>query len=538
MKRIVFLGVAILAALLLFSCEAGEDGKLFGGEKIKTSLTHSWDKAMVKDTAFLYLNQTLSYIEDGKEKKLYPQAVVKLYPRQDTVYYAAGYAPAPSFEKTDAVQGYQGIEPRKWVISQEITLSDGQKLMAEISYDMYSYRSQGVELFFDAAKLSELKFGKAEVSQGNGCLIVQITLNVPWEISSLNESGKKEIQTFYAKKQVKEVDKLLTTSYNKGVEWVDETHFCLFVNKEELWRIAGEKNYKFSSSPIEFSLSSDEDEVIECDDLIFSMEMTSEQDAKKSIDDGHFLLKKGNTRKKMMYSSSSSYFEDVFSYPLYEAVALIDGKQFEFNLEALFKVQYFMSVRGENLFENRTTGQVVFADKTFEKTVATKLYKKQEDPPSSELKRGKVLGVFVSAVFDMDEIDKGSNITKKCVMVRYEKGYEWGICAFEEAFPSSFKFQEESFGAFNSAAKSGVGKEFELARVVENKSTILWYDENNKQLSGIDALTAMIYDWKHNVNGKLASVISDYRIVLADDGAKVEVFAPNGEKMTFNANPS
>ena len=115
MKRIVFLGGAILAALLLFSCEAGEDGKLFGGEKIKTILTYSWDKAMVKDTAFLYLNQTLSYIEDGKEKKLYPQAVVKLYPRQDTVYYAAGYAPAPSFEKTDAVQGYQGIEPRKWV---------------------------------------------------------------------------------------------------------------------------------------------------------------------------------------------------------------------------------------------------------------------------------------------------------------------------------------------------------------------------------------------------------------------------------------
>lgn len=539
MKKIVFFRLAIfLAALLLFSCGAHEDSPVLGGEKKKTSLTYSWREAYDKDTAFLYLDQTLSFVENGETQTLYPKAVIKLYPKLDTVYYAAGFDPCPYFEKANEIQSYQGVNPRKRVIFQEIMLSDGQTLVAEASYDIYSYRSQGSEIFFETATLEKLRFVTAEVLDGNGCFINQVTFSVPWEIKSLNASGKKNIQVSYAKKKLKEVDKLLTTSYDKGVEWVDETHFSLFVSKKEIWRIDGEKEYKFSSPPLEFSFNAGADKTVSCESIDFSSKLSFEQEAKTPIESGMFAIKKGDVRQRVMFSSSSSYFEDVFSYPLFEATALIDGNRFEFDLEAQFLVENLISGIKQNEFENKTSGRVVFLGKTFEKTVLTKLLAKPAEPPAVELKRGKVLNVFVSAVFDMDAINAGGEITKKCVLVRYEKGYEWGICNYQEAFPASFKFQESSYGAFNSAAKSDVGAAFELARVVENKSTLLWYGENNRQISGIDALTAMIYGWAFNQNGKLASVISDYRVVLADDGSKAEVFAPNGTKMTFSANPS
>lgn len=539
MKKNVFFRLAIfLAALSLFSCETHEDALELGGEKIKTSLTYVWDDALVNDTAFLYLNQTLGYIDQGKAKTLYPKAVVKLYPKLDTVYYAVGYDPTPFFQKTKDIKSYKGKNPRKRIISQEITLNDGQTLIAEISYDIYSYMSQGSEISFETATLETLKFEKAEVLKGYGCFLNKITLSVPWEIKSLKESGKKNIQVFYAKKQVKEVDKLLTTSYDHGIEWTDEAHFCLFVSKKEIWRINGEKNYKFSSPWLEFSLNASSDKTVWYEEIDFSTKLSFDQEVRNPVEGGVFEIKKGNIRQKVMFSSRSSYFEDVFSYPSFEASFLIDDKRFEFDLEAQFKEEHLMLSLEDNQFENKTTGYVSFAGKTFEKTVSTKLLKKPDTPPVVELKRGKVLGVFVSAVFDMDAIGHNDNITKKCVLVRYEKGYEWGICDYQDAFPSSFKFQESSFDAFNSAAKRDVGMAFELARVVENKSTLLWYGENNQQISGIDALTAMIYAWEHNLDGRLASVISDYKTVYADDGSKVDVFAPNGVKMTFSANPS
>lgn len=531
--------LAIIMAFLLASCEKEATYGVTGNTGDLGTLSYEWDDALVvNDTVFMTCNQTVVYTQSNTSKTTAQKAVIKIWCQEPLVKYAAGMNPKPRLTKmSPADKTYEGTNPRRRVIRQQCTLHDGEIVMIELSYDLYSYDYHNREQFFPHVELNEATFNSADAVAENGLYRATIAFDVPWSATDDSGQGTKTISVSYLKKRVEEVDKVLNTNYETGIEWTGTNTFKLYLDKTEEWQIAGYKPTRTSSPELSFVVNKSGDKSIEAKDFNFGFTTQPTTTTKQKLEaPSPWTIKKGEARQTLMFTNGTDYFEDSFSYPLYEATIVMDGQTFGFDLNVVFNVFNQLSYGNLTDGQNITTATVQFGTRSFDQSITTKITKKEEEIPVVETGKGKILYFSVTAVFDTAEADKDDgDITKKCVLVRYEKGYDWGICTYEDDFPKNFTYTESDYGAYNSAAKRTKDSPFELARATETTSAILWYDGNNDELSGISGLECFILGWKNQYQGKNSYKIGNYGEALSADKYTLTLTAPSGATHVFDA---
>ena len=469
-------------------------------------LSFLWSQKQLGDTLFLYCEQTLRYKENSEWKEIHPVGEVKLYPMLKLVEYEAGTNPKPIHINTSESSGYEGTNPRYRVIYQKFYFNDDQVYIAEIRYPLYSYNYNGRLLYYPHVELQYLLFMESSIRTAGSKTYADIDFDLVWKTSNNDQSGTEKLHVSYAKKEVKQKDKLINSETQSGLEWIGAEQFYLYVKKTEVWS-SGTKVYNKTSPVLDFPFTSSNQRSIEVSNFDFSGRLSTSVEAKQDVGNSEWRIKKSMTSQTIMFSNQREYFEDVFTYPFYEAILDWDGERFSFDLSIDFKENWQISIINSSSAKNTTVATVSFGGKTFRESVITSMSKKSDPGPDPDpnSRYGKVLGYAVSAVFDPAALNQGGAITKKCVLVHFEKGYYWGICAYDKAFPTDFTFTTSSFGNFDSAAKKDASSAFQLARAVETTANIIWYDENNRQIA---------------VNGYTVVSKTDYSIVLkAPDGS-------------------
>ena len=525
--------IMVWLAILSFSGCSNEQNPTQDNNGSLGSLSYTWSDTVIGDTTFLVCKQTLCFSTKNGLQTYYPEAIVKLYPKIPIIEISLDDNPEPVYVKSATNDGYEGTNPRKRIIYQELYLDDGQILMAEITTPLYSYMNQGRELFHPHVELNNLVFANVTMSEENNVFYPTLTFSISWFTSTKDAKGKKYISVRYAKKIINNSDKLIRTTYNQGLEWISSSAFSLYVEKTEYWQKAGTKKYKNSSPTLNFEITPSDHRSLEVTDFNFTGRLSSPSIVKTDISKNSWKLKQGTAKKTVIFSNGKEYFEDNFSYPVYDASLTWEGKTFEFDLSVDFKESHNIAILSEDKGKNTTVCTVTFANKFFEKTVLTAMTKKSTIPDVTS-KYGKILGWKVTAVFDTEAIKKKEKITQKCVLIHYEKGYEWGICAYDNAFPTTFTYTQNTFNGFDSAAKRDGETSFQLARTLQTDTSIRWFDEYNNQISGIDALTCKFKGWANMVNGVYASEISGYSASF-NNNYSLTITAPNGQTKTFSS---
>lgn len=540
MKQKIFYGLYVLlgmAVLLLGACQSDETITSKSNNGTEGTLTYTWYATEKGDTTFLICKQTLRYKNSKNDwQTVSPNAQVKLYPQTPVIEYAYGKDPTPIYVRSAINSGYEGMNPRKKVIMQSITLSDGQLLNAEISSDLYAYvGDNGRELFYPHVEFQQLTFSDVALTTEDNLVYPEVTFSLPWKDTSSGESGKLPVTVKYTKQVVSSTDKLLKTSYQQGIEWLNANEFSLYVEKRELWQSAGEVVAAKKSSPkLRFALSRSEHKTKEVSNFGFTGRLTSDRTQIVDISQDGWSLMRDTVKAKVSFTNGTEFFEDAFSYPFYEASYTLDGKKFDFDLSVKFSESHHITEFSDSKAQNTTSAVAVFDGKSFDTEVMTSLTKKTA-PDIGQSKYGKVLGYYVMAVFNPAEVETQGKITDKAVVVHYEKGYEWGVCAYSADFPSSFTYTETSFDNFNSVAKKDATSSYQLARAVDSKRSILWYDANNKQINGIDALSCMILGWENKDGDNYVSPVAGYSAEYSDNAYTITIKAPSGKTKKFSS---
>ena len=538
MKTKIFTGIITfvlvwLAALSFSGCSKEQNPTRDNNGSLGT-LSYTWSNTAIGDTTFLVCAQTLRFSDKNGVHTYSPEAKVKLYPKIPVVEYASTDNPEPVYLRSAINSGYEGTNPRYRIIYQEIYLDDGETLIAEITTPLYSYMNSGRELFHPHVELNSLVFANVTLDEENDVFYPTLSFSVAWSVSDNSAKGKKYISVSYAKKTVSTADKLIKTTYDQGIDWLSSSTFSLYVEKTDYWQNAGAKKSKNSSPTLNFEITASNHRSLDVTDFDFTGKLNSPSIVKTDISQNGWTLKQGTAKKTVSFTNGKESFEDNFSYPVYDASLTWNGKTFDFDLSVDFRESHNIAILSDTKGKNTTVCTVTFAKQSFEKTIVTSMTKKST-PPDVSSKYGKVLSWKVTAVFDTEAIKKKEKITKKCVLVRYEKGYEWGICAYDDAFPSTFTYTATTFNGFDSAAKKDGETSFQLARTVQSDADIRWYDEHNNQISGIDALTCKFKGWANMVDGVYASEIIGYSATSSSDYS-LTLKAPNGQTKTFSSN--
>jgi hypothetical protein len=381
------------------------------------------------------------------------------------------------------------------------------------------------------------------MKQTAGLNYVEIEFNAPWMTSNNTGKGTEKITISYSKKEVQEADKLLSTSFSKGFNWRDDA-FQLYVEKKETWKLAGEKPTYKRSKWLPFLVETTYDKSKEVSNFDFNGTRVPTSTAKQDISEDGWKLKQSKATQSVRFANGYENFIHVFTYPLYEASITWEGRTFDFDLSVNFNETHSVTKFSDQSAKLTTVGSVVLDSKRIDRTTATSLIIPEnsdfDDDSYSYVgpKYGKILGYYVTAVFNPALLDNGRGaLAEKCVLVHYESGYEWGICKYNEDFPSSFTYTASSYSWYNSAAKHSAQEAYQLAYVQELASSILWYDANNKLISGIDAVTCKIYGWPHIVDRKYASMFSTYSGSYSNNNYSLVITAPSGATRTFNSSP-
>jgi len=530
--KLLLKGLYVLIGVIALVCSSCAEEHIYPQSNNGTlgTLGFTWSQNTSGDTITLFCNQTLSYSDENGSHVVTPVATVKLFAQLKEVEYTAGTDPTPVYLKSTSNSGYEGVNPRCRTIEQKLYFNDDQVITALITMPIYSYFEGGRELFYPYIQFQELIFANVSATATSAV----INFNLPWQISNGDESGQKVMTLSYAKKAVTEKDKLLKSSYAIGVDW-NGTSFSPYVEKTEIWQIAKEKKIKASCPWLPFELTASDHLALDVTDFDFSSTLTSDATAKQDISQDGWSIKRGTSTKTVNFSNEKEFFANSFSYPLYDVSFDWNGEVFEFDLSVEFKETSQIAHLSETTGKNTTVATVKIAEKSFEKTVVTSMTKKTPVIPDGTSKYGKVLGYSVTAVFEPQGIkDESISITKKCVLIHYEKGYEWGICAYSENFPTSYTFTETTYDSFDSAAKRSASDEFELARTVESTTSILWYNDSNRRINGIDALSCGINGWENIVDGIYASEIIGYNAEYNNDYT-ITLTAPDGSSKTFSS---
>ncbi len=537
------------AALVFLAGCTGQHASLLLDEVTTEVLSYDyeWTPSQDKDTVWLTCEQKLVYRDgDGQSHTLYPKAQVKAWPLKSTVYYAGESDPTPKLADNESSLDTSGTLPENNIRRQYFTLDDGQTIVAETVFETYTLPDGGVSISLPAMIPGELAWQQAEADAADGSdELYRITVRfvLPWSTASVGDSGSESLEVAYDKQASSVPDNLLGTDYATGYEWLNDNTLSLYVDKTETWSLSGTKTQRFSSPQLLFALSGSEDKALEVSDFDFAATTQSNASPAQETGNGSWSILRQEMTQEVAFSNGSETFSDVFAYPSYEAYYELDGQQFAFDLAAVFSERHRTAQTGRNEVTNTTDATVDFAGKVFTAAVVTVLTLKdgggdEPDPdpdPDPEPSHGRIIDFAVTAVLDADGLAQSANITKKAVVIRYAKGYEWGVCAYEEAFPAQMTYTQSGYTAFNSAAQAGAGSDFRLARAVDKAQSIEWYAEDNSLIVGVDALTCAVLGWKNIVDGRYSAFINGYEGVYADDRQSLTLTAPDGSSKTFGA---
>ncbi len=552
MKKKVFWQQFLIFGLLigLFSGCSGEEKRLFSNddEPIAT-FSASWSENIVKDTIILTCDQTVEYTFNGSSHSFHPKAYVKFWAEKDTIAFNKDENPKPVYKTASGSTPSNGSQPKRQYIIRQFEFTDGQVIKSETMFESYVFSIDGAEKTFPFAEINEPAFSNAsaaELASNDNLFKAVANFNISWQARGTEESGTQHAAVSYIKKATSDADALLNTAYNKGSEWLSDNLFSLYVEKVETWKIAGIKSEKHSSPALEFVLNGKENKELTVENFDFSGTCESSQTKKQDISSNGWALKKGIVTQTVMLDNARDRFEDAFDYPMYEASYALDGKTFDFDLSVKFDESHQVATVSETRAFNSTAATAIVLNKTFTSTVTTTLNKKSAVPdpdpdpdpdPEPGPKHGQILGYNVSAVFDVSQLSSKGRITKKCVVVRYETGYDWGVCAYNEAFPAEMTYVQSGYTGFNSAAMSSATSPFRIARAKDIPDGIMWYAEDNSVICALDILTCKILGWLNIVDGKYSSVIKGYTENYSSSRYSLTLTAPNGATKTFKSSP-
>lgn len=536
-----------LVALVLFTSCSSEKSEILKlpEQKIESFLSYEWATQQDNDTTWLICKQNVTFETDDGKRNVQAMASVKLWPEKEVVSLGAEENPKPQLAKVSTITEKNDTLPVIKTVAKDFIFNDGQTVKAIISNEIYSY--MGAQLPY--VDISDVSFKTADVKNASDAnnFDIELLFVAKWseKSSGTNENGEKDLSTAYQKISSNKTDKLLNTKYNSSYVWHGDS-VILIVEKVETWSISGTKKQEFSSPALPFMMTAQKNKSLEVKNFDFTSSFSSIQSECEDLSVNSWTISKTTVTNVLKFDNGSEEFHDVFEYPLYTVQFALDGSTVDFDLSVDFRYACQTSVDGANSASILTNATAVILHIPFTKAVATTLVLVKEDPtpnpdpepdPEPELDPskpyGKIISFSVSAVFDVDEIHKSGNITKKCVIIRYEKGYEWGVCGFEENFPSVMNFVNSGYTGFNSVAKDTAQSSFQPARAEDKADGIYWYAENNKLLSGIDIITCKVYGWKNVVNGKYTYVINGYTADYSQDRYAMSLTAPDGSVMKF-----
>lgn len=567
-QKILFTGILIIS--LLSGCSGFMSPTLELDDDVTlVSFAYDWDNSVVQDTAVLSCKQTLVYSSSGKEVSVSPIAYVKLWVKQDTVLSTSVMSVKPSNLNVSSASSSSGALPVRHVLHKSFELNDTQVVMAEICYEDVNLSSKSTGEILPHLEITDFSLSDMQVMKDENSLnnyIVSITFSAPWSVVNRGDRGTEDMSISYVKSSVDgQSDQLLFTSYDTGAEWVDKSSFKLFVNKIDTWTLSGVKSNKIYSPILPFSLKVSEKPSVLAENLEFSSQVSLTQTKASKINaDEAWNIQSRTGIQTVRFDNGQQNFIHAYSYPIYEASVSVDGQKIVFDLPVNFEVDIKTSKVGENSKKLTSEAMASFFDKTFEALSSTLIIldtsgtgsdnndgSSDEDgddgengnddtdvvtPPSgTTLKYGRIIDFQVSAVLDVDAYQNGGEITKKAVVIRFEEGYYFGVCDFEEDFPTQFTYTQSGYSGFNSAAQPQAGKPFRIARAVVYKDAIKWLAEDNSLIMGIDKLSCSLFGWKNIVGGLYSAFINTYASSYSQDRYSLTLTAPNGRSMTFQS---
>ncbi|MBR5154195.1 MAG: hypothetical protein IKW58_00535 [Alphaproteobacteria bacterium] len=541
-KTISFLAI-LIASICVFSSCAGEDSKRLLQNQLVSDYFYLWSSTQKGDTIIFDCPQSLKVSYGDDELTFNPSASVKLYVVKDTIYINSTMDIKPTLQQETNKNSSFGSSPITYKLTKNFNLNDGEVICAEATYEAYTYSKDGKEEKLPYMSISSIDFLSSKIEQfSNSTSLFKALLDfeITWKEENSTHTGELPCTLAYIKKlstntpkdeEQEKTDELLNTSYTQGINWKDNSSFTLFVEKKENWSISGQKITKYNSPTLQFYLNSKENKVKEVESFNFSHQEESSTTSNNLSQEG-WQITKTEITKTFKYSNSKDSFEDTFVYPTYTTSLNLDGKNFPFELNFVFNATASQTSSISTSSTNITKGVLSFDGKTLEKEVITTLNLKTSTTPEDENipTHGKILGHFISAVYD-----PSSNITKRCVVIRYEEGYHWGICPYEQYFPDEFTYTQSGFSGFNSVAFDKQSGKYRIARATENSSAIYWYREDNTLISGIDFVSCKVLGWKNIVAGKYSYKMNAYQEELSSNSYTLTITAPDGSKKTFKS---
>lgn len=561
-QKILFVGILII--LLLSSCNGLVSSSLDfdEGDVEFVSFSYDWEQSVFKDTTQLTCQQALVYTSYGKEITLAPLAYVKLWIKQDTVLSSSETSVKPSSYDTSSSSSSSGVSPIRHEVLKTFELNDKQVIMAKIVYEDFNLSSQETGQVLPHLEITDFTLDDMNIVQGkssDNSYAVSVTFNVPWAVINRGDRGTEKVEISYVKSSVgNSDDQLLATSYDTGIEWIDASSFRLLVNKIENWKVAGIVNNKIYSQPLPFSLNPSDKPSLIAENLDFSHQVSLNQTKTEQISsDEAWNIQKRTAVQTILFDNGSDDFTHAFSYPVYEASALVDGQEISFDLTSIFDFNIKTSQFGDRSKKIISAASIAFGDRTFDASTTTLLVLRSgqgtddgsdnqnvddegdlpietPDDPSA-LKYGRIIDFQVSAVLDVDAYQMGGTITKKAVVVRFEEGYYFGVCKYNEDFPTQFYYTQSGYSGFNSVAQPKAGKPFRIARAVVYKDAIKWFAEDNSLIMGIDALSCGIFGWANIVGGVYSAFINSYSYTYSSDRYSLTLTAPSGRSLLINS---
>lgn len=533
--------------LMLFTSCSSEEINVLGtqSDNVTASLSQKWIDQLIDDTVYMYCNQTVSYTIGDETKNSYPSATIKLWTEKDSITFGANDAVIPSVGSSTILESNSNSKGK--YTKKEFALTDGQKIIAEIMYDIPTITYNDKEVTLPHVIISDIKFldGRSnQLSVEDKEFIVYLDFQVEWTTSNNMESSTRNPFISYFKIRSSIPDELIKTEYEKGYNWLTETGAAFYVEKTSTWSVSGVKKFKYSSPLVNFSILGHQNKSIEATNLDFNATQNTYESEKEVVSSDEWNIQKSTITKTISFTNGIESFEDNFEYPIYDISYTVDDQTFTFSIHVDVNINYHLTGGGSSA-TNVTTANLTVYDKTFTSDINTSISKKTtpEEPtptpnpdpvPETETYNyGKVINYSVTAVFDPSAINTNGEITKKCLCLRFEEGYLWGICEYEEALPETFTYTVSGYSGFNSAAMDKTNSPYEVARAKDINGGIAWYAENNKVIAGIDELTCMAYGWKNIVNGKYSAFVEGYKANYSNDKYTITITAPNGESKKF-----
>ncbi len=536
-KNVIQLIVLGIMSIVFLSCCAGQDPMdITGSISPIVKSTYLWSETSKGDTLIYECAQTVSVNYQGAIKTYTPKAKIVFYKRDDVIPINSNEDATPTYITSKEDKDSNSSSPTIYTYDKEFSFDDGQIITAKAYYEVYTNDNPNFDVMLPFVSINSIDFIDAKSSLSKDKTDeykVDLLFSFDWMVNYASEDGTESLNIDYLKVVLNDADELLDVTYNQSYEWISDNSLTLILERNEIWSKGGKKTTKYQSPALNIGLSSEKNKTLEVSSFDFTKKLTTTTNKTEDLSKDNWNILKKEIQEKVTFSNSSTSFDDSFVYPSYEVSFSLDDKVFNYDLTSAFSYDTSTSKNNEKTSTLTTQGNLIVASKSFTSAVITILNLKENNTltPDDETipAHGRIISHFVSAVFDVS-----SKVTKKCVIVRYEQGYDWGICEYDEYYPASFTYTQSGYSGFNSAAIEKKGQ-YRLARAVDTSNAIYWYKENNELVSGIDVTTCKAIGWKNMVDGKYCSKMDGYETKFSSDLYTLTLTAPDGSTRTFKS---